>query len=775
VNGQRATLVATLACGGLAATGWAQQITPAGGAGALFGGDTMPLDARVGVFESARQPKVLGPGVFGTRDLGDTFDSEPIALDAPLTLFAYLADLPGGQSVLADGFFQPAGLHVFNGQLVEAGVAEFDNGDGTFTIVTSTRTAPLTDGFLPLGVTFTGGTPATTLGWLFGAPGPTADRDGNPDSYDPQLAVPFPPLGEFTVVGADIFLFDNGIVVGSGSFSGLPLLNQTELNHFVTVSGAAGSGIDEVSVQYLVEDAAAPTQLELVPVDDCLAAGETQLVVEIDMSGLQTLGVGGQFFLEYDETLLDFVSADPGDAPFTREIYEDVDEGSGTIDYAVGVPDGGVGTAVPTTMARITFDVLGEFCSVPDLVSFRPGVAPPSRITDAFGTDLGAGLIDMGPVTADVTPPTVTPPSPITQNADAGGCDAAVTVPSLIATDNCGVDSIVNDFTGTDDASAVYPQGTTTVSWTVTDVCGNQTVVTQDITIEPENGFTVDVELAATDPGPFDRCITFEFTPAGGGSNVVVEETLTFTNGIASATIEIPCGDYSCVTARDTRHTLRKTDNDNFADTGVLYAAEFLNGPGDDDSLIGGNLNDDSFIDILDFGVFIAASGTSPGADSPCGTPAPHADINGDGVVDTADFTFIQINFLDAHEFDCGGSLLQSGDHGLAAIDPSRPAEPVTSVSVDTLSDLGLAHLAAADLNADGTIDQSDIGAFFAGARPDHLADLNGDGVVDELDLQAVVAAFRAGDPAGDVNHDGRLDLADLIFVAQRLGTVIGA
>ena len=40
---------------------------------------------------------------------------------------------------------------------------------------------------------------------------------------------------------------------------------------------------------------------------------------------------------------LQFVSADPGDSPFVREIYESVDTVAGTIDYGVGVADGSPG------------------------------------------------------------------------------------------------------------------------------------------------------------------------------------------------------------------------------------------------------------------------------------------------------------------------------------------------------------------------------------------------------------------------------------------------
>ncbi len=60
-----------------------------------------------------------------------------------------------------------------------------------------------------------------------------------------------------------------------------------------------------------------------------------------------------------------------------------------------------------------------------------------------------------------------------TQTADPGVCQAAVTVVAPATSDNCGVASVSNDYNGTTDASDTYPVGTTTVTWTVTDIHGN--------------------------------------------------------------------------------------------------------------------------------------------------------------------------------------------------------------------------------------------------------------------------------------------------------------
>ena len=71
----------------------------------------------------------------------------------------------------------------------------------------------------------------------------------------------------------------------------------------------------------------------------------------------------------------------------------------------------------------------------------------------------------------------------MTVNNNTGSCDATVTVPAITAIDNCGNMVITNDYTNTSNASGVYPVGSTTVTWTVTDDAGNSSTCTQIITV----------------------------------------------------------------------------------------------------------------------------------------------------------------------------------------------------------------------------------------------------------------------------------------------------
>jgi hypothetical protein len=79
--------------------------------------------------------------------------------------------------------------------------------------------------------------------------------------------------------------------------------------------------------------------------------------------------------------------------------------------------------------------------------------------------------------------PTIACPIGVMRNNDIDVCGAVVTVPQLVATDNCGIASIVNSHNGTDNASGFYPVGNTTVIWTVTDVNGNSSQCSTLVTV----------------------------------------------------------------------------------------------------------------------------------------------------------------------------------------------------------------------------------------------------------------------------------------------------
>ena len=317
----------------------------------------------------------------------------------------------------------------------------------------------------------------------------------------------------------------------------------------------------------------------------------------------------------------------------------------------------------------------------------------------------------------DITAPTLSIPADITTDADVGGCDALLSVGTATGSDNCGSVTITGTRSDALLLTDPYPSGTTTITWDATDTCGNLTSLVQTIIVNPVNTLIVDVELSPTVDPLLTRCISFELFECGPDTSVSVDADITFVNGLASGvSISVPCGLYTCITARDALHTLRRTDLDNFGIVGSTYVADFTDNSGvggDDDRLVNGNLNDDDFIDIIDFGLFANRFGVTydsdgdlaPDGDTPCGVFALHADISGDGLTSAADFTFIQINFFTARDANCCGL-------------PGRGGQPLSEISVTQLRKMGLGRLRVADLNGDGVLDQLDVVEFLNGARP---------------------------------------------------------
>lgn len=102
--------------------------------------------------------------------------------------------------------------------------------------------------------------------------------------------------------------------------------------------------------------------------------------------------------------------------------------------------------------------------------------------------------------------------STITVSNDAGVCEAAVTVPAPTFGDNCTGATIENDFNNTADASDVYPVGTTTVTWTATDVAGNTNTCSMNVVVEDTELPTITCPndtVVDNNPGDCGAVITF--------------------------------------------------------------------------------------------------------------------------------------------------------------------------------------------------------------------------------------------------------------------------
>ena len=104
----------------------------------------------------------------------------------------------------------------------------------------------------------------------------------------------------------------------------------------------------------------------------------------------------------------------------------------------------------------------------------------------------------------DDTQPVVTVPSSQTVNTDAGACSANVTPGTATATDNCGVAGIAGTRSDGEALSAPYPKGTTTITWTATDIHGNVNTGAQTITVTDNESPHLSIpahKTASNDPG----------------------------------------------------------------------------------------------------------------------------------------------------------------------------------------------------------------------------------------------------------------------------------
>ena len=118
----------------------------------------------------------------------------------------------------------------------------------------------------------------------------------------------------------------------------------------------------------------------------------------------------------------------------------------------------------------------------------------------------------------DTTAPVVTCPSDVTTNNDPGACGAVVTY-TVSGTDNCGMVTVTQ--TGGLASGDLFPVGTTTNTFDITDECGNTstcsftvtvndteapTAVCQDITVQLDESGNATIVASDVDGGSTDNC-----------------------------------------------------------------------------------------------------------------------------------------------------------------------------------------------------------------------------------------------------------------------------
>ena len=143
----------------------------------------------------------------------------------------------------------------------------------------------------------------------------------------------------------------------------------------------------------------------------------------------------------------------------------------------------------------------------------------------------------------DTTAPVVTCPSDVTTNNDPGACGAVVTY-TVSGTDNCGMVTVTQ--TGGLASGDLFPVGTTTNTFDITDECGNTstcsftvtvndteapTAVCQDITVQLDATGNATIVPADVDGGSVDNCGVDSISFLSGGAGLTINQILTLGNG----------------------------------------------------------------------------------------------------------------------------------------------------------------------------------------------------------------------------------------------------
>jgi len=187
--------------------------------------------------------------------------------------------------------------------------------------------------------------------------------------------------------------------------------------------------------------------------------------------------------------------------------------------------DAGKCSAVVATLGT---PVTGDNCGVSSTTNDAPAVFPVGTTTVTWTVTDIHGNSNTATQTVTVTDnekPTITAPAAISVNNDAGICGAVVALGTPTTGDNCGVSSTTND------APAVFPVGTTTVTWTVTDIHGNSNTATQTVTVTDNEKPTITAPATVSVSNDAGKC-----------SAVVTLGTATTGDncGVASTTNDAP-------------------------------------------------------------------------------------------------------------------------------------------------------------------------------------------------------------------------------------------
>jgi hypothetical protein len=477
---------------------------------------------------------------------------------------------------------------------------------------------------------------------------------------------------------------------------------------------------------------------------NCFSEGE-KITVNVMLGASAVELVGGQFYIDYDPACLQFNSIMPHpNGIWPLELQESINPTAGTIFYALGVNLGGNGTFGGVPVAQMSFTKLGG-CSECSLCYLNDNPIN-TRLTDADGQSVEVDAKCSKTIRQSPSV-TIDGPETVKVNVACNSNTREVTWDAPTAASDCEDVELTCQGahleSGMDMADyimggGVFPVGNSNFCCDAGNSCGNSAQHCWTVTVNDETCLDVEIQLSPTmvtkAGGGITRCIKFEVFSNCVQPPLVFEDDMVFGGlfnliGHFNGNIKIPSQVQPvCITARDQLHTLRgcymlAADGSDCRADGCIEATfkgdPFFGG----NWLVGGNLDgwkkanpnaSHDVIDILDFGQLVSQWMEDYGSgDTTCDWPddQSNADINGDGLVDLLDFSFVSMNFLaDSKDCCCPGSASLGNTVGR------------TSVPVAELKRNGMDDLTVADLNADGVVDLADMQALLQGARPERTA-----------------------------------------------------
>jgi hypothetical protein len=388
--------------------------------------------------------------------------------------------------------------------------------------------------------------------------------------------------------------------------------------------------------------------------------------------------VAGQMLLSWDPAKLSLASVLAGDSPFS--VAYALNQSAGVVTVLASLPAGSTPLSVPSkVVARMNFTVTASTCSgTGNEVGFLSMGQMSTQFTDGSGVAITPALTgSTGFVVDDGAPVISSVPANQYAQAQAGeGGFAILSIGRPTVTDACAP-GLTATGTRSDGRAlnAAWPSGTTTVTWSATDPCGNVSLAYTTVTVNPTN--TMDFQVAwsgAGFSGSMSRSLSL--TMFGGLGTQSRTATANASNGNAAFSVtDLPVDTYTCATIEDSARTLRRRVS--VSDAGVNWSAT--------GALMSGDIINDEVIDVLDWGAYVVRNA--------------NADLNGDGEINTTDGDLILANFGLRGDSVCGGSF-------------TEPPAPRTEISVSDLVAMGLPELAGADLNGDGWVDGRDMDMF---------------------------------------------------------------